>query len=288
LFDEVAHVWPKVGYPPLVTPFSQYVKNLALFNVTQMEKGKERWSMIADNIWDMLMGKGGKLPGKLAPEILELARKNGKEPFTENPQSVYPDALDNFRKEMEENGWDFGPDNEELFELAMHPEQYRTYKSGEAKKAFEEDLTKRKAEGGGLFPKPAKAETAGQETPVFKGQPTSMKINVNGESFNVTVSYGDQAESAAAPAPAAAQPAAAPSEAKEILAPLEGKFYLTKSSSEKPIQVGDEIKEGDLIGYIEAMKTFNAIKADKAGKILQVAKTSGEEVEEDDLLVLVG
>ena len=29
LFDEVAHVWPRVGYPPLVTPFSQYVKNLA-------------------------------------------------------------------------------------------------------------------------------------------------------------------------------------------------------------------------------------------------------------------
>ena len=30
LFNEVAYVWPRVGYPPLVTPFSQYVKNLAL------------------------------------------------------------------------------------------------------------------------------------------------------------------------------------------------------------------------------------------------------------------
>ena len=38
LFDEVAYVWPRVGYPPLVTPFSQYVKNLALMNVMQMEK----------------------------------------------------------------------------------------------------------------------------------------------------------------------------------------------------------------------------------------------------------
>ena len=53
LFDEVAYVWPRVGYPPLVTPFSQYVKNLALMNVMQMEKGKARWSMIADDIWDL-------------------------------------------------------------------------------------------------------------------------------------------------------------------------------------------------------------------------------------------
>ncbi len=30
LFDEVEYVWPKLGYPPLVTPFSQYVKNVAL------------------------------------------------------------------------------------------------------------------------------------------------------------------------------------------------------------------------------------------------------------------
>ena len=60
LFDEVAYIWPKVGYPPLVTPFSQYVKNLALMNVIQMEKGKERWSIIADNIWDMILGKSGK------------------------------------------------------------------------------------------------------------------------------------------------------------------------------------------------------------------------------------
>ena len=40
LFNEVAYVWPRVGYPPLVTPFSQYVKNLAMMNVIAMEKGK--------------------------------------------------------------------------------------------------------------------------------------------------------------------------------------------------------------------------------------------------------
>ena len=51
LFNEVAYVWPRVGYPPLVTPFSQYVKNLAMMNVMAMEKGKERWGMILHLRW---------------------------------------------------------------------------------------------------------------------------------------------------------------------------------------------------------------------------------------------
>ncbi len=102
LFNEVEYIWPMVGFPPLVTPYSQYVKNLAMMNVMQIEKGKERWSMIADDIWDMLMGKGGKLPGELAPEIKKLAKEQGKEEFTDNPQSLFPDMLPTFRKEMEE------------------------------------------------------------------------------------------------------------------------------------------------------------------------------------------
>src|SRR5690606_3926528 len=43
LFREVEHVWPKLGYPPLVTPFSQYVKNVSMMNVLQLAKGKNRW-----------------------------------------------------------------------------------------------------------------------------------------------------------------------------------------------------------------------------------------------------
>jgi pyruvate carboxylase subunit B len=289
LFNEVEYIWPLVGYPPLVTPYSQYVKNLAMMNLMQLEKGKERWSMIADDIWDMLMGKGGRLPGKLAPEILELAKKNGKVVFTDNPQSLYPDALDKFRKEMKDNGWDFGPDDEELFELAMHPEQYRQYKSGAAKKAFEEDLVKRKAEGGGLFSKPAAAPVAAAPA-VASMMPSTMNINVNGENYRVTVSYGDASAevSAAAPVAVTKTPVVPSGVVREIQAPLEGKFYLTKSSGEVPVKVGDVIKEGDLIGYIEAMKTYNAIRADKAGKIVSIAKANGEDVEEDDVLVLVG
>ena len=144
LFDEVEYVWPKLGYPPLVTPFSQYVKNVALMNVMQLVKGEERWTMIDNHTWDMILGKSGRLPGALAPEIVELAKEKGYEFVDTDPQANYPDALDQYRKEMDENGWEYGEDDEELFELAMHDRQYRDYKSGVAKKRFEEELMRAK------------------------------------------------------------------------------------------------------------------------------------------------
>ena len=144
LFEEVEYVWPKLGYPPLVTPFSQYVKNVALMNVMQLIKGEERWTMIDNHTWDMILGKSGKLPGELAPEIIELAKSKGLEFTNEDPQLNYPDELDKYRIEMDDNGWDYGEDDEELFELAMHDRQYRDYKSGIAKKRFLDDLQRAK------------------------------------------------------------------------------------------------------------------------------------------------
>ena len=140
LFDEVGYIWPKLGNPPLVTPYSQYVKNIALMNVMAMIKGQPRWGMIDKNSWDMILGKAGKLPGKLAPEIIELAKKNNYEFFEGNPQDNYPDELPKFIKEMEELGWERGQDDEELFEFAMHEKQYRDFKSGVAKERFDKEL----------------------------------------------------------------------------------------------------------------------------------------------------
>ena len=144
LFDEVAYVWPRVGYPPLVTPFSQYVKNIALMNLLTMAQGKGRFVMMDDSMWGMILGKSGKLPGTLDPEIVALAEKQGRQFTTEDPHTILPNALDGFKEEMEKNGWERGLDDEELFELAMHPEQYRNFKSGQAKKNFLADLQKAK------------------------------------------------------------------------------------------------------------------------------------------------
>jgi pyruvate carboxylase subunit B len=144
LFDEVAYVWPRVGYPPLVTPFSQYVKNIALMNLLTIEQGKGRFVMMDDSMWGMILGKSGKIPGEIDPELKELAAKQGREFTDADPHTLIPNALDDFRKEMDENGWEYGPDDEELYELGMHPEQYRDFKSGIAKKRMLADLQKAK------------------------------------------------------------------------------------------------------------------------------------------------
>ena len=140
LFQEVEYVWPRLGYPPLVTPFSQYVKNTALMNLMNLLKGQPRWTTIDKDTWNMILGKMGKLPGELAPEIVSIAKSKGYEFYTGNPQDAYPDDLERYRKIMKEEGWDCGQDDEELFELAMHERQYRDYRSGAAKERFLKEL----------------------------------------------------------------------------------------------------------------------------------------------------
>jgi pyruvate carboxylase subunit B len=66
-----------------------------------------------------VLGKVNWLPGKLAFENVELAEKQGREIIDWYPQDHYPDLLYEFRKEMDENGWEYCEDDEELMEFAM-------------------------------------------------------------------------------------------------------------------------------------------------------------------------
>lgn len=282
LFDEVEYIWPKLGYPPLVTPYSQYVKNVALMNVVQMIKGRERFSMIDDNTWDMLTGRSGKVPGPIADEVMAIAKAQSREFYTGHPQDLYPDSLEEFRKEMAEQGWDTGEDEEELMELAMHPQQYRRYKSGDARADFEKDLASRKEE--------ATAASAPVQT-ASEAMPKQLKISVNGQPYQVEIDYGTSETSApAAPQPLvsmAAPVVSAPTSGTAIVAPLEGTFYLTKEPSDTPKKVGDTIRKGEPIGYVEAMKVFNAIVAEQDGTVLSITD-NGAVVEEEDVLATIG
>ena len=96
---------------------------------------------------------------------------------------------------------------------------------------------------------------------------------------------------AAAPALAAAAPAAAPaadSKYVTIKAPMIGTFYRSAGPG-KPVfvNVGDEVKPGKTICIIEAMKLFNEIESDVAGKIVKVLVDDAKPVEYDQPLFLV-
>ena len=247
LFDEVSLIWPMLGNPPLVTPFSQYVKNIALMNVMSLVKGGTRFGMIDNNSWDMILGKAGKLPGTLAPEIVELAKSKGLNFYTGNPQDNYPNELDKYRQEMIDNNWDFGKDDEELFELAMHDRQYRDYKSGVAKKRFEEELSK--------------AKEAAQSTPAI-----AQKPKTNEKSWETK--YPN------------AKPIVAPYKGQLI---WEADFQ----NNSTPLPIGTTVKEGKTVCYIITYYGTEEVISNFDGKIIAILKEQGEPINKGDAILLV-
>jgi len=89
------------------------------------------------------------------------------------------------------------------------------------------------------------------------------------------------AASAAPSAPAAEGAAAKPKPNEHVItAPMVGTFYASPSPGAKPfVEIGDEIKVGQVLCIIEAMKMMNQIEADKAGRIASVMARNGDPVE---------
>lgn len=252
LFEEVEYIWPKLGYPPLVTPFSQYVKNIALMNIFALAQGQPRFSNIDKDSWNMILGKTGTLPGKLDDEIVELAKSKGLEFYTGNPQDEYPDALDEYRKEMDTNGWDYGQDDEELFELAMHDRQYRDYRSGLAKERFNTDLEKEKEKAGA----PIIVTRQVVEVPAFDAEAIQAKYP----------------------------------EAKPVQATVSGQVIWqvdVDDVSTAPV-IGTPVKEGDTVCFVQTYYGIEEVKALASGKILQIETKQGAKVQKNQVLAYVG
>ena len=251
LFEEVEYIWPKLGYPPLVTPFSQYVKNIALMNIFALAQGQPRFSNIDKDSWNMILGKTGKLPGKLDDEIVELAKSKNLEFYTDNPQDEYPDALDTYRKEMDDNGWDYGQDDEELFELAMHDRQYRDYKSGLAKERFNVELEKAKEKAGA----PIIVTRQVVEVPAFDAAAIQAK-------------YPDS---------------------KPVQATITGQVIWqvdVDDVSTAPV-IGTEVKEGDTICFLQTYYGIEEVKALASGKIIQIETKQGAKVQKNQVLAYI-
>ena len=98
---------------------------------------------------------------------------------------------------------------------------------------------------------------------------------------------------------AAAAPVAVPAAAEEppaaevdgrhpILAPLVGTFYRAQQPGAKPfVEEGDVIDEGQTVAILEAMKLMNHVKADRGGRVAQIAATDGEWVEFEQVLMYI-
>lgn len=252
LFQEVEYAWPRLGYPPLVTPFSQYVKNTAILNLMSTMQGKPRWSNIDKDTWNMILGKMGKLPGALAPEIVALAKEKGLEFYEGNPQDAFPDELPKFRQMMKEEGWDEGQDQEELFEFAMHERQYRDYRSGVAKERFNKDLEERRAKAG---------------APKIVVRPVVEMPKFDLDSF------------------VAAHPQAIP-----LQAPAKGQilWQLDVDDRSTAPAVGSAVKAGDCVGYVQTYYGMEEITAACDGRILAICSKQGENVVKNEITAFIG
>ena len=251
LFREVEYVRPRLGYPPLVTPFSQYVKNTSLMNLLAMAQGKPRFSTIDKDTWGMILGRMGRLPGELAPEIVALAKEKGFEFYEGNPQDMYPDELPKFREMMKQEGWDCGQDDEELFELAMHERQYRDYRSGIARERFLNDLEELKAKAGA----PVTVKRPVVEMPEFPVEEYTRK-------------YPD---------------------AVPVQAPAAGKMLWeidVEDASAAPV-AGTPVKAGKACGYVQTRYGIEEVLPAADGRFVAVLAAQGKDVVKGEIVAFI-
>jgi acetyl-CoA carboxylase biotin carboxyl carrier protein len=146
----------------------------------------------------------------------------------------------------------------------------------------------------------------------FVAKSGAQEVSLETEDFKINIKTGSDAEqptiiqamapqapvamaaapAPAAPAPAAAAPAAAPADDNSnyitVKSPMIGTFYRSASpEADAFVKVGDEVKPGDVVCIIEAMKLFNEIESEVGGKIVKVLVDDQTPVEYDQPLFLV-
>jgi acetyl-CoA carboxylase biotin carboxyl carrier protein len=130
----------------------------------------------------------------------------------------------------------------------------------------------------------------GEESVRISRHPTGVV-----HTFSAPPAYAMPAPVAGAPAgaagaaPAVAAPAAAAhSPDSAITAPMVGTFYSAPAPGAKPfVEIGSEVKSGDVLCIIEAMKMMNQIESDKAGRVVSVLVKNGDPVEFGQTLFII-
>ncbi len=123
---------------------------------------------------------------------------------------------------------------------------------------------------------------------------TEIEIEQNGARIRVARG-GTVAAIAAAPVSAAPVPAAAPAapssgpQAGAVTSPMVGTVYTASEPGKPPlVKVGQQIKEGDTLFIVEAMKTMNPIPAPRSGTVKEICVENGAPVEFGQTLLILG
>jgi pyruvate carboxylase subunit B len=279
---ETKRVREELGYPPLVSPLRQMVASQAVLNVV----GGERYATVTKELKDYLQGLYGRppVPADAAVRQLVLGRE---EPITIRPADLLKPQVAGARSELKKAGFPANDDNVLMYllfpsltlsflkgELAGQTTKARQAKADAPETEAAEDAAAAEGAPPDPAPAPAPAQTA------------EFQVDVEGEVFTVRVTGAGMAVtplppgSAASSGPApAAKPAAGPG---SVVAPMQGLIVKV------PVKVGDEVKLGDVVAVLEAMKMQNDIVSTVGGKVKAVHVKEGEVVGPNQPLVNIG
>ncbi len=262
----------KGGYGTSVTPVSQFYFQQAFNNVMF---GK--WKKIAKGYGEMVLGYFGKTPVAPDEEIVALAAEQLKlEPTTESAVDIADrdekKSIAWAKKQLEDEKLETSDEN--IFIVFACGDKGIRFLKGEMPVNVRK-ISQMEAE------KAAAAPAAGE------GEGEPYTVTVNGQTYHVEVAEGHlQSVTPAAPAAAANAPAPAPAagasgKSEEIKAPMPGSIFKLM------VNVGDSVKDGDVIMIMEAMKMETEITAHTNGKVGAIHVSVGQNVQNGQLLMSI-
>jgi len=282
--DEVFEALPKVrkqlGQVPLVTPTSQIVGIQTVNNVLFDKEGEE-FSNITEQVKDLCFGLYGKTTLPIDEKVQKKALKGyprGETPITARPGDLLEPELPKIKKEFKDLAKDI--DDEVL--CALYPvtgKKFLSWKYGledvpdDVKPKTLEDVQKeqelvRKALSGELTTKKVKPANT-----------KAFDVFVDGEYFNVEVA--DPNAKQMGMVVNKKEEIVAGDDTGNLLAPIPGMIIEYKK------KVGDEVKAGDTIVVLEAMKMFNNLDAPCDGVVKNINHKAGDSVSKGAILCYI-
>jgi len=291
VLEEVTRVREDLGYPPLVTPTSQIVGTQAFMNVLH----GERYKVVTKETKDYVKGLYGKPPAPVKEEVLRKILGDEEPIYDIRPADLLEPELEKIREEARSAG---ARTEEDILSYALFPVVAREF--------FE---WREKAERGELPPVTVEES---EEKPCSERAPVEFNITVHGEQYHVQIAgRGEEAAggktffirldgrleevvlqpirevevtgggyeiSEGAPV-APRRPK--PRDVGDITSPISGKVVNIK------VSVGQEVKEGDVLLVVEAMKMENEIHSPVDGVVEEIFVQIGESVNPDEVLIRI-
>ncbi|WAI01545.1 pyruvate/oxaloacetate carboxyltransferase [Methanogenium organophilum] len=252
---EIPQVRKDLGYPPLVTPTSQIVGTQAVLNVLM---GAERYSNVTKEVKDYVLGLYGKPPGPISDEIRTLIIGD-EEPFTGRPGDLLEPAYEKMAAEAREEG--IVTKDEDILTYILYPAIAPSFLRGERVPEEIPRMVDARAAPAGVIP-------------------SSMDVEVDGEIFAVRILSVDGGEVGAV-TPTGAKQIPRTAIKGGVTSNIQGMVLKVET------RIGAEVKKGDTLVVLEAMKMENPIVSAIDGKVTNIFVDAGDAVQNGDVLLVI-